>query len=271
MTEMEYNQAEGIRRSDLWKMEDSPEKFKWFLDHPMEQTPALVFGSACHKMILEPETFGDEYAVAPNVDKRTKEGKAIWEAFVADNEGKTIVSMDNAETMRGMEEALENSPLAMKLIRGKGETEQPFFWTDPETGEKCKIKCDRIVTYNRKKYIVDYKTTECAETYRFNSSIWKFGYHFQAAMYAEGWKIANKKRKLPGVLFVAQEKKPPYSVNVIEVSEDVMDAGLAKFHELLSKYHDCKALDVWPGYLVGNVPNDAFVPGWMEREFEDDM
>ncbi|MBQ1302965.1 MAG: hypothetical protein IIY29_06450 [Firmicutes bacterium] len=39
MTEQEYNQAEGIRRSDLWKMEDSPEKFKYFLEHPEEMNP----------------------------------------------------------------------------------------------------------------------------------------------------------------------------------------------------------------------------------------
>ena len=270
MNEREYNEAEGIRRSDLWKMEDSPEKFKWFLDHPVEQTPAMAFGSACHKMILEPADFGSEYAVAPVVDRRTKDGKAMWEAFCEDNVGKTIISADDAETMRGMEEALENCPLAKKLIRGKGETEQAFFWTDPETGEKCKIKTDRVVTYNRRKYIVDYKTTQCAETFRFNSDMWKMGYHFQAAMYAEGYKISQKKRKLPGVLFVAQEKKPPYSVNVIEVSEEVMNAGLAKFHELLDKYHNCKVLDVWPGYINGNIPNDAFVPGWMERELEEE-
>ena len=35
MTEREYNEAEGIRRSDLWKIEDSPEKFKYNLEHPV--------------------------------------------------------------------------------------------------------------------------------------------------------------------------------------------------------------------------------------------
>ena len=67
MTEKEYNEAEGVRRSDLWRMEDSAEKFRYFLNHPVEQTPAMAFGSACHKMILEPNDFGSEYAVAPQV------------------------------------------------------------------------------------------------------------------------------------------------------------------------------------------------------------
>ena len=93
MNELDYNSAEGIRRSDLWKMEDSPEKFKYFLEHPMEQTPAMAFGSACHKYILEPDSFGSEYVLASSVDKRTKEGKAAWETFLSENAGKTIVAL----------------------------------------------------------------------------------------------------------------------------------------------------------------------------------
>lgn len=269
MNELDYNKAEGIRRSDLWKMEDSPEKFKWFLDHPMEQTPAMAFGSACHKAILEPIDFDDEFAVAPNIDKRTKEGKEAWATFQEANHGKTIISREDDAIIADMEVVIRRYPLANKLIYGKGETETAFFWTDPETGEICKIKTDRLVKFNRRWYIVDYKTTACAETFRFNSDIWKMGYYFQAGMYAEGVKTVKKLKRLPGFLFVAQEKKPPYSVNVIEVSEEVMAAGVAKFHELLEKYHSCKIMDSWPGY-VSDVPNDSYVPGWAEREMEDE-
>ena len=263
MNEREYNEAEGIRRSDLWKMEDSPEKFKYFLDHPVEQTPAMAFGSACHKFILENEDFPGEYVLAPNVDKRTKAGKEEWEAFMASIGDKTPISKEDNKVMVDMYAVLEHCHLAKKLILGKGETEVPFFWTDPETGEKCKVKVDRLVKYNRRWYVVDYKTTACAETFRFNSDIWKMGYYMQAGMYCEGVKIAKKLRKMPGFLFVAQEKKAPYSVNVIEVSEEVMNAGV-------SKYHDCKALDKWPGYC-DDVPNDAYIPGWAEREMEDEF
>lgn len=270
MNEMEYNQAEGIRRSDLWKMEDSPEKFRWFLDHPVEQTPAMAFGSACHKYILEKDSFGDEYAVAPQVDKRTKAGKEEWEQFCAENAGKTIIGWDDLTTMTEMHEALTYCPLASKLLFGKGETETPYFWTDPDTGEKCKVKLDRLVKYNRRWYVVDYKTAQCAETNRFNSEIFKLGYFMQAAMYTEGVMRAKKMKKRPGFLFVVQEKKAPYSVNVIEVSEEVIGAGDAKFHTLMDKYHACKVSDTYPGY-VQNVPNDAFLPTWMEREMEEDI
>ena len=270
MTEAEYNAAEGIRRSDLWKMEDSPEKFRYFSGHPAEQTPSMVFGSACHKYVLEKDDFGKEYAVAPKVDRRSSAGKAAWEAFCRENEGRTVISEDDMNTIAAMREALMKHPLAKKLLTGKGQTEVPLFWKDRETGERCKAKLDRIATWRRRKYIVDYKTTSAADTFHFNSSIWKFGYHFQAGMYAEGLKTVTNAKRMPGFLFVAQEKNPPYSVNVIEVSEEVMNAGNAKFHDLLRKYQECKALDAWPGYC-GDVPNDSFVPNWMQAAMEDEL
>jgi exodeoxyribonuclease VIII len=218
-------------------------------------------------MILEPNDFGNEYAVSPaGVDKRTKDGKAIWEAFMAENEGKEIVPADKAEAMAGMEAALEACPLAHYLIRGDGQTEVPVFWTDPETGEKCKAKCDRVLKdQDGKFYIVDYKTTSHADTEHFNRSIFDFGYHFQAGFYTEGLMTALDLDYRPMFVFVAQEKEAPYAVNVIEVSDDVMKVGVAKFHELLEKYHECKLLDVWDGY-VQDVPNETQLPRWMSLE-----
>ena len=84
MTEKEYRQHEGISRSQLWKIRESPEKFKYAMEHPEEPTPALLFGQMVHKLVLEPDTFDEEFIVAPEVDKRTKEGKAAWAQFEED-------------------------------------------------------------------------------------------------------------------------------------------------------------------------------------------
>jgi len=269
MTEQEYNVADGVRRSDLWKMEDSPEKFKWFSEHPVEQTPAMAFGSACHKMILEPATFGDEYAIAPVCDRRTKEGKAILEAFITDNAGKTILSADDAQIMQEMEEKIASVPLANELINGEGQTEVPLFWTDPDTGEKCKAKLDRLIKDEDGRYvIIDYKTALAAETERFNHEIFKLGYHFQAGFYTEGLMSVMNLDYRPRFIFVVEEKKAPYAVNVVEVSDDVMKIGVAKFHELLEKYHECKAVDMWPGY-VDDMPNETTLPGWFSLDGEE--
>jgi len=271
MTENEYNKAEGIRRSDLWKLEDSPEKFKWFLEHPEEPGPALIFGSACHKMVLEPQDFLSEYAVAPNVDKRTKEGKEAWARFTEENEGKTVISSDQFITLTEMREALQKYPLAKKLMYGNGETETPFFWTDRETGEKCKVKLDRLIRIKRRFAVIDYKTTVSANTEKFNRSVFNYGYTLQAAMYTEAVMKTKRLKYRPAFIFVVQEKTAPYSVNIIQVSPEVMEYGLKQFRTLMDKYHTCKLLDEWNGYLpVGGGMNYTDLPGWVGFEDEDE-
>lgn len=273
MPEAEYNEAEGIRRSDLWMMNDSPEKFRYRMDHPEETTaPALVFGAAAHKWVLEQDEFDNEYAIAPSVDRRTKAGKEAWESFAAANIGKTPISQDDFVTISMMRDALEANPLANKILFGEGFTEVPFFWTDPETGEKCKAKFDRLIRDEEGRLIVvDYKTAQYAQTEHFNRAVIMHGYHVQAAMYTEGVQIALGLKKRPRFLFVAQEKKEPYSVNVIEVSFDVMHFGSTVYHDLLTKYHDCKELDVWPGYcgLDGQI-NQTSLPKWAMNEMEEE-
>ena len=45
MTELEYRSHPAISRSELWKMHESPEKFKWYKEHPVEPTSELLSGS----------------------------------------------------------------------------------------------------------------------------------------------------------------------------------------------------------------------------------
>lgn len=268
MTEREYNEAPGIRRSDLWKIRESPEKFLWATTHPVETSPAMLFGAAAHKLILEgTQEFATEFAVAPVVDKRTKAGKDEWERFCAANKGKTIVSEDDFCTMFDMGGQICKCNLADELLHGKdGETEVPFFWTDKDTGEECKVKLDRLLQIEGKYVVVDYKTAANAETEEFCRSIIRYGYHLQAAMYTEAVMVEKKLNYRPDFIFVVQEKKEPYSVNVVRVSGDsnVMLYGIDTFRELIGTLHNCKALNYFPGYLgMYGEMNDAELPGWV--------
>lgn len=270
MTEQEYNAAEGIRRSDLWIMKDSPEKFRWHMDHPEEESeksPAFLFGSAAHKYVLEPETWDLEYAVAPNIDKRTKAGREEWESFVQSNGMKTIIGQDSFDTICEMASAIPRTSLAKEMLTGQHEV--PFFWTDPDTGEKCKCKADVLKQTDGKYVVVDYKTATDASTETFNKHIFKYGYHVQAAMYTDGLRNAIQLDYRPKFFFVVQEKKAPYAVNVIEVSDEVMQYGDTVYHELMRKYNECNEMDLWPGY-VEDVPNDSWLPGWVDPEFEEE-
>lgn len=263
MTEREYNEAPGIRRTALWRMRESPEKYKWYLEHHEPDTPALIFGAAVHKLLLEPEEFTDEYIAAPIVDRRTKAGKEEWDKFLAQAEGRTVIPRDDFEQAKAMAQKVLTVPLAKKLITGLHEV--PIFWTDEETGMPCKARLDILRDgWDGNVAIADYKTAACAETNVFNSKIFSLGYHMQAYMYAEGARKALGLARLPEFYFIAQEKKEPYAVNVIRAGEDVLEAGKRIFRELMDRLKECQETDYWYGYngLYGEA-NEAYLPGYM--------
>lgn len=266
MTEQEYRAAEGVSRSQLWRLhEGSPEKFMYAEEHPEEPTPALIFGQMVHKLVLEPETFEDEFVIMPECDRRTKDGKAIWQDFLQGAGDRTPIKAEDYEKALGMRNALMENDLVMKLLSGKHEV--PLFWTDEMTGEKCKVRLDCFTPLSDKVLIVDYKSTNDAGTEPFIRSAINYGYDFQAAMYTEAVRRVMDKEAV--FIFIAQEKEPPYAVNVLAADQLLVQRGYDIFRELLGIYHECKASGNWYGYLgPQNQINVLGLPAYLAKELQ---
>lgn len=262
MTEKEYNESAGVRRSALWKIQDSPEKYKWFLDHPEPETAALTFGRAAHKLLLEPELFFNDFAVAPRADRRTKAGKELWDEFIAHTAEQTIITNDDYEVLTEMARKALTVPGVEKLL--KGDHEVPITWIDADTDMLCKAKLDAIANVDGSWVITDYKTAANASTGVFNSKIFSLGYHLQAYMYTEGAMHALHLKERPDFVFIVQEKKAPYAVNLVRVTEDVINAGAECFAECMDTLKQCTDMDFWPGYNgFFNEMNETYLPGYL--------
>ena len=245
MTNKEYRKHEGVSRSELnILLSKSPMHLKYAQENPEEDTPALLEGRAAHKIILEPETFTEEFIIAPKMDRRTKEGKAAYEAFVAEAEGKEIITSESMTKVYEMAEAIKKNETAVKFLQG--EHEQSFFWTDQQTGEPCKVRPDCLAEVDGVKYIVDYKTTESCADGAFERSVRKYGYKFQSGMYREG--VFQNTFDDYKFAFVAQEKKPPYASRVYICDDEFVREGYEQFREAIGIYHWCKEHDNWYGY-----------------------
>lgn len=265
MTETEYRQHPAISRSELWRIHESPQRFRYFKDHPEEPTPALLFGQVFHKMALEPDAFHEEYAVAPDVDRRTREGKQRWAEFVEQSAGKSVIPADMFEQAKAMCESLMAEPLAVKLLDGPRET--PFFWTDNRTGEACKCRTDCLNTNYSRPIVVDVKSATDASTETFTRDAIKYGYDFQSAMYSEG--VSKNIGQMPLFVFIVVEKAPPYAVNILQVDELFMKRGAHLYRDFMDIYHDCKQSGNWYGYLgKKNQINSLALPTWLAREME---
>lgn len=265
MTEKEYRSHPAISRSELWEMRKTPRMFKYIKDNGTEPTPALLFGQAFHKLALEPDSFFDEYAIMPDIDRRTKEGKEVYARFVQDSCEKIILDRDLFDQITGMCESLKSEPLAEKLLDSP--RENPYFWTDPLTGEKCKCRTDVTNMRYSNPIIVDVKSTNDASTEAFIKSAINYGYDFQAAMYCNGVEAVIGIR--PIFVFIAVEKTPPYMVNILQADELFLRRGNNLFREYISLYHDCKHTGNWFGYLgKQNQINNLALPTWLAKQLE---
>lgn len=265
MTEKEYRAHPAISRSELWYIRESPEKFKWYKENQSEPTPALVFGQFLHALVLEQENIWDQFVKQPLIDKRTKQGKEEYAAFLKTVGDKTPVPLDVLALAVNMSNAIEANSLAKKLLSGK--TEVPLFWTDEMTGEPCKCRLDSLLRRKDKLIVVDLKSTDDASTEAFMRSSLKYGYDFQAAMYSEGVK-ANY-GITPTFVFVAIEKKEPYAINIFQADELMLRRGYDLFREYIGLYHHCKETDNWFGYMgETQTINNLSLPAWLAKEFE---
>lgn len=262
MTLAEYHAHPALSRSRLWKLHESPQKFKWAEEHPEDPTPAFRLGAAFHKFTLEPETFDDEYVHMPKIDRRTKEGKAVYEALLEKAGNRTILSYDEIEAVVGMRNAVMANSTARVLIE-KGIKEHSIFWKDEDTGVELKCRPDIFIPDDDLKVIVDLKSTTSSDTKNFTNECLRYGYDVQSAWYKKGVQT-----EYPGeyaFVFIAVEKNPPYAVNVMEMDKLMIEYGYIRFRELLDTYVECQKTGNWYGYNGNeNIMNKIELPAWVE-------
>ena len=245
----EYRQMEGISSTELKKLMKSPAHYKHWKDNPQEDTPALLFGRASHKYILETYDFYNEFAVAPNCDRRTKEGKETWNKFVAESDGKDVITQEQFEQIDAMRTMAYSTPFVSKLL--SGEKELSFFGVDEETGLKIKARPDCITYFNGEHILIDFKTCTDAENTKFYRDSIKFAYDLQLAMYRAILK-QNTGHDYK-VVIIATEKNAPYATNVFQLSEEYLKGGEELYKEMLRVYKECSDSGNWYGYMKDGI------------------
>ena len=93
----EYQALAALNYSGAKELLKSPAHYQTWLAAPQKESAALRVGSAVHAAVLEPGHYAADFAVAPDVDRRTKEGKEKWAEFQTLHAGKTILTTDEAE------------------------------------------------------------------------------------------------------------------------------------------------------------------------------
>ncbi len=189
-TNAEYHAAADGRVSNSWlnELAISPQEFhakRIAKTMPIPKpSDALVFGSTVHKIVLEPESFYDEFALSPKFDRRTTKGKADAAAFEAATVGKQLIEPEDFKRAQACGTALmRNEGLFPYLARNDFDVviEQRINFEINGLPMRCKPDwlCVELGL------IIDIKTTRYATKAGFEKSVEALGYHRQNWLYKE--------------------------------------------------------------------------------------
>jgi len=257
MSFAEYRNLPGVNFSSLKHIAESPLAYQWHLTQPDEPTPAMLFGSAVHCAILEPDQFDQRYVVRPpEADFR----KTEWKQWRDDalGRGLEILSADDGQTLEEMAEAAYRHPVAADYLSRPGKSEHSLTWTDPHSGRLCKGRLDKLLYDGT---ILGYKTTSQFSQRQFQSQAWQLFYHAQWAFYRRAV-IELGIHSDPPVIEIVQQKAPPYDVAVYDITAPIIDAGELTYREWLDILARCERTGEWPGAYPGLV--EFLPPKWAQ-------
>ena len=213
-----------------------------------EETPALLYGTNFHTMMLEPVRWHAAVTVKPDgMSFATRDGKA-WRDEHAD---KTIVSFSDAVHLNRMRERMPAKVAA--LINGS-KTEVTIRTTLNDISAQCRFD---VFGDTR----VDLKSIEDMDTVAM--SVRKYGYHIQQAWYQRVESAETGKAARP-FLFVFAEKKPPYRWRIVELDADYQALGEQAVDDALSGISACIQLGTWND--TGPQHQILSPPEWMMGE-----
>ncbi len=253
-----YHNSFGISKSGLDLIARSPAHYIASKSEPRVETPAMRTGTMLHLAILEPDVFGNTYAVQPKFDRRTKQGKADAEEWATTFAGFQPITDTEYDSVMRAAEAVRNHPACAFLFK-KGVAEQSVFANDPETGVLVKARPDWQAQCGDLRINCDLKSTEDARFVNFQRSAFNYGYAQQPAFYSDVCEWAGLP-KPDSWFFLVLEKAAPYGVMLYEPDAEFIDYGRRKYREALNTYAECLKSGKWPSYQA--EVQSLSLPAW---------
>lgn len=206
----------------------------------------MAFGSAFHVFCLEGTSeYNKHYVTAPVCDRRTKEGKAIFEEFSDQINGRDVISATDFSLLQTLRHNVEHNEVARGLLDSATHIE--YMREGIIEGVEFKGVADVVGDH----WVADLKTVQDASPERFQRDCYSMGYHMQAAIY----------RLLFGVdrfYWICVEKNAPHNVCVYQQSDR---AARAADQTLRSLIQDWKQWDGSPASYA-NKAITLDLPRW---------
>lgn len=237
----------------MWSSTPAHVYHDYFSGEEKPENRNLVFGSMIHMAILEPEKFDDCYIVMPDgLDRRTKEGKALW----ADIQGSGKEPIKQSEWDAYLK--MGASVLSLDFFRRNNPKKALKEASLIDEGGDRKCRLDLIFAHEEHVYIIDLKTTQDASMAGFQRSAYKLGYHIQAAWYTD---MAIEYFKRPVTFMFACVEKKSHLSAMYEANPQFIEQGRKDYQQAQQQLEFCLQADQWPGYPTET--QELGLPHWV--------
>lgn len=231
--EATYHREPGLSSTGAKRLLESPAKYRWERDHPIEQTAAMRLGSAIHTSVLGA---GQRIEVVEG----SRNAKAVKEQIAElEADGAIVLTPRDAAMVEAITDAVQAHRTASNIF-AHGEAEVSMCWEDAETGIACRGRIDWLSPIA----IVDLKSCQDASRTGFGKAAANLRYDLQAAAYMDGMEQLTGEA-LP-FIFVAVEKEPPYLAVVHQLPDDALERGRRLWSDAKRLYAACVDYDSWP-------------------------
>lgn len=201
--------------------------------HRESESKALAVGTAFHSAMCGEIAFDDEVAVAPQCDRRTSQGKQVWQDFLDRKGDRTIIEMDDFILVRSMRSAVLAHKHAAALAFGEdGRNEVSYRWTH-ESGLFLKVRFDRLLDDGT---IIEYKTLDtfgAGALADFSRACRQRRYDVQAALYC----AARDRLTLNGgdFYYVVVTKTKPSQCMLVRPKESFLARGREELNRIVGR------------------------------------
>ena len=231
---------------------------------PIKETPAMLEGSLIHHMIQFQE-YESRYALAPDVDRRTKAGKAEFAEFESQLGHRKAISRAQLDMAKGCMDAAWSHPVA-RLFLENGKMERSGFCEIMGLPVKARpdIDCSHIPASDNFPALVDIKTRKvrAANEDAWLKDFYHTGLYIQAGLQILVWRELGY--HVDEYFHLLVERGSPYCVNVIKLPPAWKSVCILQVHSAIEK---------WKSWLSNGSPKSyglemktlAF-PDWMEMK-----
>jgi len=255
--------------STLKAFDDSPLHFCYNWYTKRAKSDALIEGGAFDTMLFEPKSFDARYSVEPDVDRRTTEGKKVYDAWEADVVAKSLDILSPSQKLKIdlWIDAVKQSTDAQALLAGMTDVQIRLNWTHRSTG----LPIINVLDGKGDECIIEAKTAVSAEKEQFAKDGYYWDYPLQAGLYSQGY--VHVYGEIPKrYYYLVVEKSAPFSVSVLRATPEWLKYGRLKAERLLNLIRHCEQEGLWAmgrefHLMYGN--NNLDLPGWAKKKMEE--